>query len=153
MKSFTEAYFNYGYNTTVEKIAKEKDQGMGLGAKAALGLGGAAALGGLGYAGHQGYLGDSVQGAIGTGMDYLGDKSEAIADFAKEQGGNALDKSELVAEYIKQMAAKASHGVQDFGADAAQYGRELGQKGGHLLHDAKGYMGMNSALDNVVDFG
>lgn len=47
--SFTKYYFDYGYNTTMEKFAKDKEEGMGLGAKLGLGALGAAGLGAGAY--------------------------------------------------------------------------------------------------------
>ena len=162
MSSFTEVYFNYGYNTAMEKIAakKKEEEGMSTGAKAALGLGGVAALGGLGYGAHAGYLGDAAQGIMEQGVDhaqdagqYLGQQAQHAGQYMGEKGSDMADYMQQLGSQAGDMAGQAGNSVKDAGVDAMQYMRELGQKGGHMYHDAKGAMGMNSMMDNASDMG
>lgn len=141
--SFTNYYYNYGFNSTMEKIAADKkNEGMPTGAKAALGLGGAAGLAGLGYGAHQGYLGAGAQELLGQGM--------AAGKDAIDYTG---DKGAEVAEYIKNLLAQAGHGARDLGHGTMQGMKELGQDAGQLYHKAKDGLGLNTMGDNIQNLG
>ena len=79
--SFTDYYFNLGYQSTLEKVAakKKKDEGMGWGAKLGLGALGAAGLGAGAYFG-----GDALKGVgLDTAGDWWNAKRDIVSDAAK----------------------------------------------------------------------
>lgn len=106
--SFTDYYYNYGFGSFMEKVAKKKkeDGGMSLGAK--LGLGAA----GLGAAGLGAYFGGD---ALGSLSDTVADYAPSIASKLQGVQGFGADAAKSVGDYVAQNAAGATRGLHQAG--------------------------------------
>ena len=93
MSSFTDYYFEYGYNSALEKIAKAKDdEGMSLGAKAGIGAGAAGAAGAAGYYGGEGL---KAMGYKKQGKKWIKGRDKAIKSVSK--------RKDAAAKYLKKL--------------------------------------------------
>ncbi len=96
--SFTNYYFELGYNTAIEKVAarKKDDEGMGTAAKLGLGALGAGALGAgayyspeileaLGQDGASQWAGQNIQAPMQEAGKYLAGKAGEAGDYMKDK--------------------------------------------------------------------
>ena len=128
--SFTDYYFNFGYNSALEKVAK--DEGMSAGQKAALGLGGLGALGAGAYFG-----GDALQDAA----QYITDNAEPgmLADTARNAlSGAGQFLNENVTSNVDDVVGAARNAIYNAPAMASQAG-------------AAGREMYNNAANRVID--
>lgn len=129
--SFTSYYYNYGFGSTMEKVAKDKEKGMGLGSKLGLGALGAAGLGAGAYYAPE--LLNAV-GATDMGSNLAGQYSQlahnapAMLAQAKESAGELgdkiSDKASEAKDYIQSLMsdpkAAATAGAAGLGAGVAK---------------------------------
>ena len=157
--SFTDYYYNFGFNSTIEKVAaKKKDEGMSTGAK--LGLGAA----GLGAAGLGAYYGGDIMDALGNaaegavshapmadagslGNQALGAIGGGLKDAGQFANENLRDPMQDAAAAIKNYAHNAP-GMLERGKESAGdlYDQAKDSASG-MYDDAKG--GIDSAIDKV----
>ncbi len=136
--SFTNYYFELGYNTAIEKVAaKKEDEGMGWGAKLGLGALGAGALGAgayfspeilnsLGQGGAAEWAAQNVQTPMQEAGKYLagkaGEAGEAVADKASDayRGASSAVKGALTSkEELIENAMNRAETMQNFMSDQA----------------------------------
>ena len=123
--SFTDYYFELGYNSTLEKVAarKQKDEGMSLGAKLGLGALGAAGLGAGAY------FGGDIANALGA---------DRVGDFLNQNITSPVNDALAAAKYGLN-TGNLGDAVQKFNVDRAIHNfRDSGINTFKDIRDASG---------------